>query len=70
MALWPTEMDVAYHWPFQFTTEPGRVSMRLTSWFTWVPEACSEFRTSSAFTNAWRWMAVWRSLRKLCRAVK
>ena len=72
MAFSPTEIDVAYHWPALRSTErePGRVSADSSSCSTWVPGERSEFWTREALAKAWRWSAVWRSLRKLCRAVK
>ena len=72
MALWPTEMDVAYHWPPVRSTErePGRVSTDSISWVTWVAGERRAFWTSAALAKAWRWSADWRSLRKVCRAVK
>ena len=72
MALLPTEIEVAYHWPPVRSTErdPGRVSAAPSSWSTLVPGERREFWMSEALAKAWRWSVVWRSLRKLCRAVK
>ena len=72
MALCPTEMEVAYHWPPVRSTdrEPGRVSASSSSCSTSVPGDRSEFWMREALAKAWRWSVAWRSLRKLCRAVK
>jgi ABC-type taurine transport system substrate-binding protein len=72
MALWPTEIDVAYHWPPVRSTErePGRVSTDSINWFTWVVGERRAFCTRAALAKAWRCSAAWRSLRKVARAVK
>ena len=72
MALWPTEIDVAYHWPPVRRTDrdPGRVSTDSMSWVTSVAGERRAFCTSAALANAWRCSAAWRSLRNVARAVK
>ncbi len=72
MALCPTEIEVAYHWPPVRSTErdPGRVSTDSMSWVTSVVGERSAFWTRAALANAWRCSADWRSLRKVWRAVK
>jgi len=72
MALWPTEIDVAYHWPPVRRTErePGRVSTDSTSWVTSVAGERRAFCTRAALANAWRCSVACRSLRNVARAVK
>ncbi len=72
MARWPTENDVAYHWPPECRTDrdPGTVSASPSSWTNWGLGERRELWMSEALANAWRWSAVWRSLRKLCRTEK
>ena len=72
MAFSPTEIDVAYHWPLSSSTErePGTVSSEASSCVTLGFTDRSDERASDAFTYAWRKMAVSRSRRMNCRAVK
>ncbi len=72
MAFSPTEMDVAYHWPLSSSTdrEPGTVSSESNSCVTLGFTDRNDERASDAFTYAWRKMAVSRSRRMNCRAVK
>ncbi len=52
MAFSPTEMDVAYHWPFSSRTErePGTVSSESRSWVMLGLAECSDERANDAFT--------------------
>ena len=56
MALWPTEIDVAYHWlPVRSTDrEPGTVSTYSINWVIRVTGDRREFCTSAALAKAWR----------------
>lgn len=72
MALWPTEMDVAYHWPPAWRTErePGRVSTDSMSWVTSVVGERRALWMRAALAKDWRSSAAWRSERKVWRATK
>jgi hypothetical protein len=69
----PTESEVAYHDPRCSRTDrdPGRVSSESSSWVMFVEfDRKSEDRAREALTYAWRKIAVSRSWRMNCLAVK
>jgi hypothetical protein len=73
MLFSPTENDVAYHAPRRSRTDidPGTVSREAKSWV--MSGECDrkrDERAREAFTYAWRKIAVSRSWRMNCRAVK